>query len=130
MKSLLMMAIKCIAALVVITLMLGGGLFYVSEANQRRAVSEQEWNYKYSDLPDARYFAKVAYLGGGNVLLQLCDISSKEILVERTFLYPEAVRLVWHDDFLLYDSDDGSIFHRGTIQFPPTWIDRLLTYAP
>jgi len=64
------------------------------------------------------------------VLLQLCDISSKEILVERTFLYPEAVRLVWDDDSLLYDSDDGSFFHLGTIRFPPTWIDRLLAYAP
>ena len=130
MMALIFTAIKCIAALVLIPLALGGSLFYLSEVNQRRAVHEADWEWAYSDMPNAKYFAKFAYLGNDNVLLQLYDVSGGRMSAERTFSYPEAIKLYWFEDYLLYDTNENSIIYNGTISLPPTWIDQLLTYLP
>ncbi|WP_230939406.1 hypothetical protein [Burkholderia diffusa] len=74
------------------------------------------------------YTARYAYLTRDRILLRVYRTSDNTLLAERTYWYPDAARLIWTKDSLIYDTavsgDDG------LMRLPPSFIDRLLAKLP
>lgn len=50
-----------------------------------------------------------------------------QLLAERTYAYPDAVRLIWTKESLIFDT---AVDHDGEIGLPPTRFDRFKAMLP
>lgn len=101
---------------------------YLSDVRQRSFA--RVWDTEISTEDDGAYTAKYAYLGRDTVLLRIYRSSDKKLLAERTFEYPDRVKLYWFKNDLLYHTNDPSYLHEGTISLPPGPIDNILAWLP
>ncbi|MCZ2497147.1 hypothetical protein GN316_10285 [Xylophilus sp. Kf1] len=126
-RHLILTAVKCVTALVLTPLALLSSVMYLSDAARRHG--EHRWEVRHSPDADAKYFAKVAYIGGDDVLLRVYRKSDGKFVAERAFEYPEEIRLYWSEDSLVYTTE-SSYFRDGFVGLPPTWLERAFTYIP
>jgi len=108
-----------------IVLLLGGAGSYYQNARTRAAVVR--FQTERSDVDAGRYTAQYAYLGGDRILLRLYRTSDMTLLAERTYEYPDAVRLIWTKESLIYDT---AVDRGGEIKLPPSFSDRLAALLP
>jgi hypothetical protein len=111
-----------------------GGLFlliasFVYYQNASTRAKASDFHREASDSDGGLYTAKYAYLSRDRILLRLYRTSDMKLLAERTYSYPEAARLVWGKEVLIYDTSedaDGG----GEIKLPPSLYDRLTAHLP
>jgi hypothetical protein len=111
-------------ALVFVALLCGAGSYY-QDARVRAHATQFDTERSRSD--GGRYTAQYAYLGRDRILLRLYRTSDMRLLAERTYEYPDAVRLVWTKEFLIFDT---AVDSDGEIKLPPTHFDRLKAMLP
>ncbi|WP_244136276.1 hypothetical protein [Burkholderia sp. BCC0405] len=112
------------SGLVMITL-LGYATSYYKDARVRAYATRFDTELSKND--GGRYTAQYAYLAGDRVLLRLYRTSDMRLLAERTYEYPDAVRLVWTRESLIFDT---AVDSDGEIELPPTRLDRLKAMLP
>lgn len=101
---------------------------YYGDAS-RRAHAKQ-WESQISTKDGGIYTARYTSLTSEIMLIRLYRTGENKLLAERTFNHSDMPRIFWTENFLLYDSNDLSIFYDGAISLPPTWIDTLLAQLP
>ncbi|MCA8257059.1 hypothetical protein LGM89_27670 [Burkholderia sp. AU31624] len=111
-------------ALAFVTFLCWAGSYY-QDARIRAHATHFDTERSRND--GGRYTAQYAYLGRDRILLRLYRTSDMRLLAERTYEYPDAVRLVWTKESLIFDTavDSG-----GEIKLPPTHFDRFTAMLP
>ncbi|WP_242540448.1 hypothetical protein [Trinickia mobilis] len=99
---------------------------YYQDATDRAEVTKFHSELSYNDAHKGEYMAEYAYLPRNRILLRVYRTSDMSLLAERTYSYPDAARLTWTKNSLLYDTsiDDGRI------SLPPTLYDRITARLP
>jgi hypothetical protein len=100
---------------------------YWQDATDRAAVTKFHREISDDDVHKGEYVAEYAYLPRGRILLRVYRTADMSLLAERTYSYPDAARLTWTADSLIYDTamDAG-----GELDLPPTLYDRLMARLP
>jgi hypothetical protein len=98
---------------------------YYRDAGVRAAATR--FHTVRSDADRGMYTAQYAYLGADHILLRVYQTSDMSLLAERTYAYPDAARLVWTKDSLIYDTASES---GGEIRLPPSLYDWLAARLP
>ncbi|MCA8009215.1 hypothetical protein KPB04_10500 [Burkholderia cenocepacia] len=98
---------------------------YYQDAHVRARATQFDTELSTND--GGRYTAKYTYLAGDRILLRLYRTSDMRLLAERTYEYPESIRLVWTKEFLIFDT---AVDSDGEIKLPPTLFDRLTAMLP
>ncbi|MBC8746155.1 MULTISPECIES: hypothetical protein [Paraburkholderia] len=91
-----------------------------------KQMTEATFHDQRSD--DGKYIARYAYPPRDRIALRLYRTATKELLAERGYRYPERIRLLWTDDYLIYDTSAAS--EDGEIELPPSWWDRVKAKLP
>ncbi|UXZ85106.1 hypothetical protein [Burkholderia multivorans] len=112
------------SALAIVILLFCAGVYYKDARLRARAT---QFVTEPSRGDGGRYTARYAYLGGERILLRLYRTSDMRLLAERTYAYPDAVRLIWTKESLIFDT---AVDHDGEIPLPPTGFDRLKAMLP
>ncbi len=97
---------------------------YYQDASARAAAIR--FHTVRSDVDDGMYTAQYAYLSGDRILLRVYQTADMTLLAERTYLYPEAARLFWTKDSLIYDTSSSD----GEIRLPTSLYDWLAARMP
>jgi hypothetical protein len=109
-----------------VAVLAGVSLSYYEGAKARAAASA--FQTVQSDEDGGIYTARYAYISRDRILLRVYRTSDMALMAERTYRYPDAAKLIWTKDSLIYDSagegDDGEV------HLPPTIVDRLLAKMP
>lgn len=79
------------SALAIVILLFCAGAYYNDARLRARAT---QFVTELSRGDGGRYTARYAYLGGEQILLRLYRTSDMQLLAERTYAYPDAVRLI------------------------------------
>ena len=111
-------------ALAFVTLLCWAGSYY-QDARIRAQATQFDTERSRND--GGRYTAQYAYLGRDRILLRLYRTSDMRLLAERTYEYPDAVRLVWTKESLIFDTAVDSDVE---IKLPPTHFDRFTAMLP
>ncbi|WP_227747538.1 MULTISPECIES: hypothetical protein [Burkholderia] len=112
------------SALAIVILLFCAGVYYKDARLRARAT---QFVTEPSRGDGGRYTARYAYLGGERILLRLYRTSDMRLLAERTYAYPDAVRLIWTKESLIFDT---AVDHDGEIPLPPTGFDGLKAMLP
>ncbi|WP_254218161.1 hypothetical protein [Burkholderia multivorans] len=112
------------SALAIVILLFCAGAYYKDARLRARAT---QFVTELSRGDGGRYAARYAYLGGERILLRLYRTSDMQLLAERTYAYPDAVRLIWTKESLIFDT---AVDHDGEIRLPPTRFDRFKAMLP
>ncbi|HKT66432.1 MAG TPA: hypothetical protein VJR91_22920 [Burkholderia sp.] len=111
-------------SLMIVAFLYRAGSYY-QDARARAQATQFDTEISRND--GGRYTAQYAYLGGDRVLLRLYRTSDMRLLAERTYEYPDAVRLIWAKESLIFDT---AVESDGEIKLPPTRLDRLRAMLP
>ncbi len=111
-------------ALVFVALLCWAGSYYQDARIRAHAT---QFDIERSRNDGGRYTAQYAYLGRNRILLRLYRTSDMRLLAERTYEYPDAVRLVWTKESLIFDT---AVDSDGEIKLPPTHFDRFTAMLP
>ncbi|MEK7889349.1 hypothetical protein AAB992_19770 [Burkholderia contaminans] len=98
---------------------------YYQDAHVRAQATQFDTELSTND--GGNYTAQYTYLPGDRILLRLYRTSGMRLLAERTYTYPDAVRLVWTKESLIFDS---AVDSDGEIRLPPTLFDRFKAMLP
>ncbi|WP_322023121.1 hypothetical protein [Burkholderia sp. BCC1977] len=112
------------AGLAIVTVLFCAGSYYKDARVRAHAT---RFDSELSTNGGGRYTAQYAYLGADRILLRLYRTSDMRLLAERTYEYPDSVRLVWTKESLIFDTAVGS---DGEIRLPPTRFDRFKAMLP
>lgn len=112
------------SALAIVILLFCAGAYYKDARLRARAT---QFGTELSRGDGGRYTARYAYLGGEQILLRLYRTSDMQLLAERTYAYPDAVRLIWTKESLIFDT---AVDRDGEIRLPPTRFDRFKAMLP
>jgi len=117
-----------ILRLLLAVLFLGVALDYLCDARSRSGADK--WIVESSVWDNGTYTARYAYLDRRTGLLRLYETKSGRLLAERTFIYPDKIRLDWEPGMVVYSTNESSFLHDGAIEFPPSTLDRILAFFP
>ncbi|WP_232036232.1 hypothetical protein [Burkholderia stabilis] len=107
-----------------VTILICAGSYYQDAHVRARAT---QFDTELSRNDGGRYTAQYAYLAGDRILLRLYRTSDMRLLAERTYAYPDSVRLVWTKGSLIFDA---AVDSDGEIKLPPTLFDRFKAMLP
>ncbi|WP_260435994.1 hypothetical protein [Burkholderia sp. Bp9143] len=110
--------------LATVTFLCFAGSYYQDARVRARAT---QFDTERSRNDGGRYTAQYAYLGGDRILLRLYRTSDMQLLAERTYEYPDAVRLIWTKESLIFDT---AVDSDGEIKLPPAQIERWKAMLP
>ncbi|WP_257128106.1 hypothetical protein [Burkholderia sp. MSMB1072] len=110
---------------VAVVAFLGCAGSYYQDAHVRARATQFDTELSRSD--GGRYTAQYTYLAGDRILLRLYRTSDMRLLAERTYEYPDSVRLIWTKDSLIFDA---AVDSDGEIKLPPTLFDRFKAMLP
>jgi hypothetical protein len=110
--------------LLIVTLLFCADSYYKDARVRAHAT---QFDSEASRYDGGRYTAQYAYLEGNRILLRLYRTSDMRLLAERTYEYPDAVRLIWTRESLIFDT---AVESDGEIKLPPTQFDRLRAMLP
>ncbi|WP_232515205.1 hypothetical protein [Burkholderia ambifaria] len=116
---------KALVSGLTIIILLGCAASYYKDARIR--AHAVRFNTELSKNDGGHYTAQYAYLADGRILLRLYRTSDMRLLAERTYEYPDAVRLIWAKESLIFDT---AVESDGEIELPPTRLDRLRAMLP
>ncbi|MGU7780882.1 hypothetical protein [Burkholderia sp. PU8-34] len=112
------------SGLAIVTLLFCAGSYY-KDARVRAHATQFDTELSKND--GGHYTAQYAYLGADRILLRLYRTSDMRLLAERTYEYPDSVRLVWTKESLIFDT---AVDSDGEIRLPPTQFDRFKAMLP
>ena len=112
------------SGLAIVTLLFCAGSYY---KDARVRLQAMRFDTQLSTNDGGRYTAQYAYLGADRILLRLYRTSDMRLLAERTYDYPDSVRLVWTKESLIFDT---AVDSDGEIRLPPTRFDRFKAMLP
>lgn len=119
-------AMKRIGVVLGVAVLAGVSLSYYEGVKARASASA--FQTVQSDKDGGIYTARYAYISRDRIFLRVYRTSDMALLAERTYEYPDAAKLIWTKDSLIYDTagegDDGKV------HLPPTVVDRLLAKVP
>ncbi len=100
---------------------------YYRDATDRAEVTKFQRVLSDDPAYKGEYMAEYAYLPRNRILLRVYRTADMSLLAERTYSYPDAARLTWTEDSLIYDTamDSG-----GELSLPPTLYDRITAWLP
>lgn len=109
-----------------VALLVGAGWSYHRAADTRDPATRFHTVRSVED--GGLYTAGYAYLAGDRILLRVYRTSDMALLAERTYWNPDAAKLIWTRESLIYDTaaSDGD----GLVPLPPSLIDRLSARLP
>uniref|UniRef100_UPI001F5CE6B4 hypothetical protein n=1 Tax=Trinickia mobilis TaxID=2816356 RepID=UPI001F5CE6B4 len=97
---------------------------YGQDVTDRAEATKFERELSDYSTNKGEYMAEYAYLPRNRILLRVYRTSDMSLLAERTYSYPDAVKLAWTDDALIYDTTGGML------SLPPTLYDRITARLP
>ncbi|TKC92683.1 hypothetical protein FAZ69_00205 [Trinickia terrae] len=100
---------------------------YYQDATDRAEVTKFHRELSDDAAHKGEYTAEYAYLPQNRILLRVYRTADMSLLAERTYAYPDAARLTWTADSLIYDTamDTG-----GELSLPPTLFDKIMARLP
>ena len=106
------------------------GVKYCFESKARVHAGEppHRWSIQVPDILNGAYTAKYTFINRDTILLRLYRTGDPTLLAERTYT-EHGVDLHWSDHELIYDTSED-FYLGGSIQLPPTRVDRLLAKLP
>jgi hypothetical protein len=100
---------------------------YYLDATDRAAATDFTRQLSDDQTNEGEYVAEYAYLPQHRILLRVYRVAGMSLLAERIYSYPDAVRLTWTADSLIYDTamDTG-----GELSLPPALYDKITAHLP
>lgn len=122
------LAAKCVSIFATTVALIIVASSYYYEVRHRKAA--REWDISISTEDNGKYTAKYNYMSERLIYLKIYETATEELLATRTYDSGDIARLYWFKDHLTYSTYDTSMFYDGSINLPPTKMDKLLTYLP
>jgi hypothetical protein len=97
---------------------------YYHDAIDRAKATDFDKELSDNEAYKGEYMAEYAYLPGRRIYLRVYRSSDMALIADRTYSYPDAAKLFWSEDSLVYDTRGGSL------SLPPTLYDRIMAKLP